>query len=392
MLGSMKVLSFCHFLQGPACTQYLGDLGADVIKVEPLSGERSRDWLGANIGGVSGLFLSAFRNKRHLAVDIKTPEGLGIIMKLVREADVVFENYRSGVMDRLGLGYDDLRKVKPGIIYASGTGWSSAGPMVKREAQDLIVQARSGLAAATGYNGPRAVGAAVVDQHGGALLAMGIIAAFVKKLETGIGTRIEGSLYTAGLDLQSEPLTLYLSTRPGRKIFQRDSHLATWYHPAPYGCYRLKDAEVAVSVNDPLAMASALSSPRLVEALELDRFRNRNEYARIFAEVITEWTYDDFSKAFDAHGLWYGKIFDYEDVANDPQAEAVNAFRTVNVNGREAILVNHPLRYDGRTPDIRTASVDVGENTREILRDLGYSEGHIDDLMDRRVVHGPPSI
>jgi crotonobetainyl-CoA:carnitine CoA-transferase CaiB-like acyl-CoA transferase len=141
----MKVVSFCHVLQGPAATQYLGDMGADIIKVEPLAGELARRVAGNNYfpQAVSGFYLCAFRNKRLLAIDLKSPEGLEIVLSLIDRADVVLENYRAGVMDRLGLSYEALRKRKPAIIYARGTGWGASGPIVERTSQDLIVQAES---------------------------------------------------------------------------------------------------------------------------------------------------------------------------------------------------------------------------------------------------------
>src|SRR5262245_62490356 len=129
LLNSMKVVSFCHVLQGPACTQYLGDMGANIVKVEPLAGERSRKWAGADMGGESGLYLCAFRNKRLLALDLKSAEGREIALSLIEKADVVIENFRHGVMERLGLGYEDAKKRNPSIIYASGTGWGGVGPM-----------------------------------------------------------------------------------------------------------------------------------------------------------------------------------------------------------------------------------------------------------------------
>ncbi|MEO8136519.1 MAG: CoA transferase, partial [Betaproteobacteria bacterium] len=178
LLDSMKVISFCHVLQGPACTQYLGDMGAQVTKIEPIAGERSRRWAGADMGKVSGLYLCAFRNKRLFAVDLKSPEGRELILTLIDKADVVVENFRPGVMERLGLSYEALKKRKPDIIYASGTGWGSKGPMLARESQDLIIQARTGMMAATGIKRgeARPVGSAIIDQHAGALLAMGIVA------------------------------------------------------------------------------------------------------------------------------------------------------------------------------------------------------------------------
>lgn len=126
LLNQMKVVSFCHVLQGPACTQYLGDMGANIIKIEPLAGERSRRWAGADMGGASGLYLSAFRNKRLFAVDLKSPEGREVVLSLVEKADVVVENFRHGVMERLGLGFEDLKKRNPEIIFASGTGWGAS--------------------------------------------------------------------------------------------------------------------------------------------------------------------------------------------------------------------------------------------------------------------------
>ena len=386
MLGSMKVVSFCHVLQGPACTQYLGDMGADIIKVEPIEGERARRWAGPHFGDASGLYLCAFRNKRCLAVDLKSPEGLEIVLSLIDQADVVVENYRSGVMERLGLSYEAIRKRKPDIIYASGTGWGGAGPMVKRPAQDIIIQARTGLAYATGHEGARAVGSAIIDQHGGALLAMGIVAAYVKKLTTGQGTLVESSLFAAGLDIQTEPLTVYLSQRPGAAVFDREEHLATWYHQAPYGIYRLLDAEIAMSVNDPMKVADALDSDELRQLANLDRFADRDHYSREFAKVMATRRFADVERAFDPVGIWYSKVFSFDDVAEDPQAKALGVFRRESVGDVPVTLVNHPIRYDGEAPPLRVKAVKIGENTREILSEMGFTADRIEDLVRRGVV------
>ncbi|MGH6681052.1 MAG: CaiB/BaiF CoA transferase family protein [Bradyrhizobium sp.] len=386
MLGSMKVVSFCHVLQGPACTQYLGDMGAEIIKIEPLEGERARRWAGPYFGDASGLYLCAFRNKRCLAIDLKSPEGLEIVLQLIDQADVVVENYRSGVMERLGLSYETIRQRKPDIIYASGTGWGRTGPMLKRPAQDILIQARTGLAFATGQEKARAAGSAIIDQHGGALLAMGIVAAYVKKLTTGQGTLVEGSLFAAGLDIQTEPLTVYLSQRPGAAVFDRDEHLATWYHQAPYGIYRLLDAEIAMSVNDPMTVADALDSTELRQLAKTDRFAHRDYYSRTFAKVMATRRFAAVERAFDSAGIWYSKVFSFDEVAEDPQAEALGVFRQESVGGVAVTLVNHPLRYDGEIPPLRVKAVRIGENTREILSEMGLTGNQIDDLVRRRVV------
>ncbi len=386
MLHSMRVVSFCHVLQGPACTQYLGDMGADIIKIEPIEGERARRWAGPHFGDASGLYLCAFRNKRCIAIDLKSAEGREIVLSLIDTADVVVENYRAGVMDRLGLSYEAVRQRKPDIIYASGTGWGTTGPMVARPAQDIIIQARTGLAHATGIHGAKAVGSAIVDQHGGALLAMGIVAAYVKKLKTGRGTLVESSLFTAGLDIQTEPLTVYLSQRPGNAVFDREAHLATWYHQAPYGIYRMLDAEIAMSVNDPAKVAEALDSDVLRALVDVDRFRERDRYSQVFAAVMATRRFAEVERAFDAAGIWYSRVYSFDDVADDPQAAAMDVFRHVDLNGVPVTLVNHPVRYDGEVPPLRVQSVRIGEHTREVLRELGLADERIESLVQRGVV------
>jgi crotonobetainyl-CoA:carnitine CoA-transferase CaiB-like acyl-CoA transferase len=391
LLNSMKVVSFCHVLQGPACTQYLGDMGAQVIKVEPLEGERARRAMSVDMGGLAGLYVTAFRNKRLFSVNLKSQEGIEAVLRLIDNADVVFENYRHGVMDRLGLGYEAIKKRKPDIIYASGTGWGSKGPMLAREAQDLIIQGRTGMMSATGHDRahPKSVGSAIIDQHAGALAAMGIVAAYVRKLTTGEGTRVESSLFGAGFDLQTEPLTFYMSTRPGAQVIDRDPHLSSWYHLAPYGIYQLKDAPMVISTSPMPAIAEALDSEELRAVQDLDRYKNRDELARVIAKVLSTRNYADVAAAFAAKGIWFGPVHDFDDVANDPQVEAAEIFRKTDVNGHPVVLVNHPNRYDGQVPELRIKGYAIGEHTREILTEHGFTQAQIDDLLARGVVNGP---
>ncbi|TPM24246.1 CaiB/BaiF CoA-transferase family protein [Mesorhizobium sp. B2-3-5] len=395
LLQGMKIVSFCHFLQGPAATQYLADMGADVIKIEPAKGPFERSWSGAKVfvGGVSGFFLAANRNKRSFSVDLKSAEGKELVLKLIDQADAVVENFRTGVMDKLGLSYEDLKKRKPDIIFASGTGWGLNGPMVGRTAQDLIIQARSGFISATGpHDRPTAAGCAIVDQHGGALLAMGVLAAYIKKLKTGKGTHVQGSLLNSGLDLQTEPLTNYMSSRPGTEAFDRQENLITWFHEAPTGVYRIADAQVVIPTNDIANVAEALDSDALRALQHLDRYDDRDVLAAAVAEAVRSWTYDDLSKAFDARGVWYGIVQDYEAVAADPQIAANNVFREVEVNGKTATLVNHPLRYDGQVPELHTLSTEVGSHTSEILHEMGLSDADIERLFAKKIVSGPAEV
>ena len=392
MLVDMHVLSFCHYLQGPACTQYLADMGADVIKVEPPGGAFERHWSGGEsyVDGVSAFLMCANRNKRSLAIDLKNPSAKDIMDRLVDWADVVVENFRPGVMERLGLGYETLRRRKPEIVYASATGLGAAGPMKDRPGQDLLMQARSGLMAVTANHevGPTAVGAAIVDQHGGALLAMGVLAGYVRRLRTGEGTRVEGSLLNAGIDLQTEALTKYFARSVKGDVFTRDRHVGSWYHHAPYGVYRVADGHIALSMNEAAKVAEALDSDALRALNEIDRYADRDRYARAVAAEIRDWSCAELAAAFDAHGVWFERIQDYDALRADPQVVFSECFREVPVggDGRTATLVNHPLRYDGALPEYRRMPVTAGEHSREILAELGYGREEIEGFVASEVV------
>jgi crotonobetainyl-CoA:carnitine CoA-transferase CaiB-like acyl-CoA transferase len=393
MLGNMRVVSFCHYLQGPAATQYLADMGAEVVKVEPPKGAFERQWSGANtyVGDVSAFYLCANRNKRSLAIDLKHPKAREVIYRLIERADVVVENFRPGVLERLGFGYAEVRARKPDIIYASSTGFGSSGPEVAKPGQDILIQARSGLVGVTGHpeNRPTPVGCAAVDQHGGALLAMGIVAAYVKKLSTGEGTRVEASLFNAGIDLQTESLTLYLCQQAPPQAFDRNRNLATWFHGAPYGVYRMADCFVAMSLNDLGELAEALDSEPLRALKDIDPYEERERYAPVLAEELEGRRFEEVAETFDAHAIWYARVQNYEDLKRDPQAIHNQVFREVPVGNQTATLVNHPLRYDGEIPELRHLAIEAGEDGRDIMADLGYSASETEALIDAEIIFVP---
>ena len=216
LLSGIRVVAFTQFLLGPVATQYLADMGADVIKVEaPGGGAWERSWAGGNtfVNGVSAFFLLSHRNVRSVALDLKSEAGREAVLRLISTADVVVENFRPSVMDRLGLGFEAVREIKPDIIYASASGYGPDGPNRDLPGQDMLLQAITGLAAATGRaeTGPLAAGAPVVDQHAASLLAMGILAALVHRERAGSGQQIQVNMLEAALDLQLEPLTYHLN-------------------------------------------------------------------------------------------------------------------------------------------------------------------------------------
>lgn len=389
----MRVVSFCHYLQGPACTQYLADMGADVVKIEPLKGAFERHWSGAKsyVEGVSAFLLCANRNKRSLAVDLKNPDGRDIVLRLIDRADVVVENFRPGVLDRLGFGYEAIKSRKPDIIYASASGLGATGPDAARPGQDLLMQARSGLIAVTGggEHGPSVVGAAIVDQHGGALLAMGILGAYIRKLQSGKGTRVEGNLFQAGIDLQSEALTMYFAAPNRKNLSARNAHVGSWYHDAPYGLYQLADCRIVLSMNDPAKLADALDSDTLRALKNIDRYAERDRYATAVASVLNGKRLADVELPFNRHGIWYQRVQDYEDLLSDAQAAHNQAFGKINVRGETTTVVNHPLRYDGEIPSCRIVPLEPGADSIELLAELGYAEAERKRLVDTGAVGTP---
>jgi crotonobetainyl-CoA:carnitine CoA-transferase CaiB-like acyl-CoA transferase len=390
LLNGIRVVSFCHFLQGPAGAQYLADMGADVIKVEPVAGAHERHWSGADVfvEGVSGFYLCANRNKRSIGIDLKSSAGRDVARRLISGADVVMENFRPGVFDKLGFSEAELRKLNPEVIFASASGFGSTGPMAQKPGQDLLAQARSGLLSVTGTpeRGPTPVGAAIVDQHGGALLAMGILGALIRKLREGRGTRVEASLINSAIDLQGEALVNFFAGGMTREVLNREKNLATWFHAAPYGVYPARDGSLVVSLCDAAVLAEALDSDALREVVSSDRYRERDDYARRLAGATSIYTTGELAERFDRHGIWWAPINYYDDLLADPQLTHARVFREVRLRGRTIHLVNHPNRYDGEVPSLRILALEIGEHTCEILKELAYSDDDVAALLEEKAV------
>jgi crotonobetainyl-CoA:carnitine CoA-transferase CaiB-like acyl-CoA transferase len=393
MLAGIRIISLCHYLQGPAAAQYLADMGADVIKVEPIGGAYERRWSGAKVfvGEVSGFYLCANKNKRSICIDLKSPEGRAAFLRLVGGADVVMENFRPGTLDRMSLGYEALQKAKPDIIFASASGYGPDGPYATLPGQDLLVQARTGLVAATAGQKPgilpAAAGGAVIDQHGAALFALGVLGAIVRKLQTGKGTRVESSLFNAGIDLQQEGITNYLNGKMTTAVYDRDPHLATWLHEGPYGIYETADhRHIAMSLNALDLLDKAIGPSPLSAERDVDGYAERDRIAADVARRLSVLTLAEAEAAMIQHKVWYAPVKNYSDLANDPQALHNEIFRKASVSGREAILINHPNRYDGKAPGLRHVAEQPGQDTVSILSQAGLSDAEIASLKERGAV------
>lgn len=391
VLEGLKVVSFCHFLQGPAAMQYLSDMGAQIIKIEPPQGAFERHWGGADcarVGGVTSFFLSANRNALSLAIDLKKPDAREVLFRLIENSQVVAENFRPGTLDRLGFGYEEVRARKRDIIYASASGFGSTGPYSDRPGQDLLIQAMSGLAAATGKGdvGPTPAGCAAADQHGAALFAMGIAGAYARWLKTGEGTRVESNLLGAGVDLQMESLVAYYASGATRENLRRNPRLGSWFHEAPYGVYALQDAHVAISMAKVARLAEVLESPTLAALADRNAYHHRDEIAAALAEILLGYRFAQLHDLFVGHGIWHTRIEDFDDLLENPQLKHNNTFSDADVNGETVKLVNHPVRYDSAPPPEARFAVVPGANTRDVLADAGFSDTEINGLLRDDVV------
>lgn len=394
ILQGVRILSFTQFLLGPAGVQYLADLGADVIKVEPLGGKLfERTWSGCDLflEGTSAFFLCAHRNQRSLTLNLKHPEGLAVARRLVAGADVLVQNFRPGVMDRLGLGYQEVAALNPRLIYVSASGYGDEGPYRDRPGQDLLLQAVSGLASISGRAGeaPTAVGGPVVDQHGAALLALGVLAALFERTRTGRGQMVKVSMLRAALDLQLEVITYYLN---GARMQKSPTSLASMIHPGPYGIYETKDGYLALSMSPLPLLQEVLQLAELAPlATEPYNFPAREQIARILEPVLRTRTTAEWVQYLVPRGVWAAPVLDYDGAFADPAVREAGVVEEIeHPRAGRVRLLRFPLEFSSGGAEVRRPPPLPGEHTGEILQELGCAEGEIRRLQELGVVQGPP--
>ncbi|MGZ5227439.1 MAG: CaiB/BaiF CoA transferase family protein [Burkholderiales bacterium] len=385
-LQGIRVAEFCHVVMGPTCGLILGDLGAEVIKVEPLDGDHTRKLV------VSGavFFPTYNRNKKSIAVDLKSSAGREMVLKLVKSADVLTENFRPGAMDKLGFGYETLKELRPGLIYCSMKGFLP-GPYDHRTGLDEVVQMMGGLAYMTGGRfGPLRAGASVNDVMGGMFGAIAILAALHQRKETGKGQYVQSGLFENNAFLVAQHMMEGVAI--GKPVTPMPDRIRAW---ALYDNFKTRDGELvfvgvvtdtqwkvfceAFGLSHLLADASLKTNPQRVEA--------RPVIIPVVSELFARMTKQQLMDKCEALGLPFAPIAKPDDLFDDPHLNASGGLTPVKFpDGKRTKVPTLPVEMDGQRFGTRLDIPRAGEHTRELLATLGYSEDQIEALIEERIV------
>jgi crotonobetainyl-CoA:carnitine CoA-transferase CaiB-like acyl-CoA transferase len=386
-LAGVRVVEFCQTIMGPSCGLVLGDLGADVIKVEPApDGDKTRRLHGF----AAGFFASFNRNKRSVAIDIKNPEGRALAHKLIASADALTENYAPGTMDRLGCGYEDMAKLNPRLVYCSLKGFLS-GPYEDRLALDEVVQFMAGLAYMTGPPGrPLRAGASIIDILGGTFGALGIIAALRERERTGKGQMVKSALFESTAYLMMQHMAGEAIT--GEEVPPMPKRWGAW---AIYEVFDTKDGDqVFVGITsdnhwkrfcDHFERPDLLSDPTL--KTNEDRVKARERIKPIVRDTFAQHTKPELLEICERIGLPFAPVAQTKDLFDDPQLNAGGRMLQTRLpDGSMTKLPRLPLEMNDHDIGLRLQPPEVGEHTRDILAELGLDDGAISELEGKGVI------
>jgi succinate--hydroxymethylglutarate CoA-transferase len=397
-LNGIRVLDFTERMQGPYATQMLADMGADVVKVERrvaiTADGRTDDRYGAT--GRYGTdredstiyaagFLANNRNKRSITADLKSAAGVAMIERLIPQFDVVYENFRPGVMDRLGLSYDRCKELNPAVIYVSATGYGPTGPHADKPGQDVLIEARTGWGAMNGVDGqPVPVATAVADTLGAMNGAFGAVCAIVHALRSGKGQRVRTSLYESAIAGMAEWGFHFVNSPQGAPRRPRPGH-ASPYTPPPYGFYATKDGHIALSSGRQI---SALSRILGIDDLGEDdrfatywaRYDNREEFATVVEEALAAKTTAEWLELMEAEDLFAAPVNSMDEAFSDPAIAHTDMLVELETPAGPLKFLGVPYKLDETPASIRTPPPLHGQHTDEVLSDAGFSTAEIADL------------
>lgn len=385
-LQGITVLDLTRVLAGPFCTMILGDLGADVIKVEAVgSKDDTRAWGPPFAGGESAYYLCANRNKRAITLNLKSAKGQDALKKLAAGADVVVQNFKTGTLERLGLGYDTLKRINPQIILASITGFGQTGPYKNEPGYDYIIQAMAGLMSITGdeRSGPLKVGVAIADVLTGLYAAIGILAALHERSYSGEGQQLDVSLFDAQLSALVNVASSYLTTGAvPRRLGNQHPHIV------PYQVFPTRDGEMVVAVGNDAQfrkLAEALGMPELAAderyRTNADRLRHRDGLVAVISAVMKAKPTTHWRARLQAAGIPHGPINDLQAVFADPQVQARNmVVEMAHPTAGSVKLVGSPLKLSRTPVEMKRHPPLYGEHTTQVLSRLGYSPDELDEM------------
>jgi crotonobetainyl-CoA:carnitine CoA-transferase CaiB-like acyl-CoA transferase len=386
-LDGVKVVDLTRVMVGPYCTMMLGDLGADVIKIEiPGRGDDTRHWGPPFVSGESVYFLSVNRNKRSIALDLKHEAAKEVLWRLIEEADVLVENFSPGTLDRLGFGYDAVKQRQPRIVFAAISGFGQSGPDYRRTAYDLIVQGTSGMMSITGHPGgpPTRLGVPIADIGGGMFAAYAIVSALFRRERTGEGSFVDVSMLGGQVALLTYQAGLYLST--GAVPGQLGNA-----HPmiAPYDTFETADGYVNIAVGNDSLWQRFCTALDLASLLEDERFQdnagrstNRADLYAALEPRLAQLTTDEVVQRLDVAGVPCGPIRDVAQTMDDGQTRAQDLVLEVEHPRVGALKVaGAPYHFDGQPVRATLSPPLLGQQTADVLKELGYSSEEIEALV-----------
>jgi crotonobetainyl-CoA:carnitine CoA-transferase CaiB-like acyl-CoA transferase len=384
--AGIRVVEFTHMVMGPTCGMVLADLGAEVIKVEPIAGDNTRRLLGSG----AGFFAMFNRNKKSIALDLQTPAGKEAALRLIATADIVSENFKPGTMKKLGLDYASLSKLNPRLIYVSHKGFLP-GPYDHRTALDEVVQMMGGLAYMTGRPGdPLRAGTSVNDIMGGMFGAIGAMAALAQREKTGRGQEVQSALFENNVFLVAQHMMQFAVT--GKAADPMPGRISAW---GVYDVFTVKDGEqiflAAVSDTqwaifcDAFGLADLKADARL--ATNNDRVRARDWMMPLLRERLAGHSAAELSAVFEKHGLPFAPITRPQDLFDDPHLNGTGGLAPLTLpDGRETRVPLLPLMLDGQRPGVRSNPPGIGQHTTALLREAGYTADQIEMMISMQSV------